>query len=174
MSNWLYCSMCNKMGHLPDRCWKSYPELQRKKNIQRIEGEGDEVERQMNGIQICACVLSSSSSLPDYSLTQDPCDDVPGMIEDPERTAWARVFRMDDPEEVPAAWSTIAAKPRVSQHVSMGASAQTTAAAKSDGNDPVASGNSGRGGAFGKAAGSEPRTCSRHLCQMKIVHEPVK
>ena len=57
----------------------------------------------MNGIEICACALSSSSPLPDYSLTQDPGDDVPDMIEDPERTAWVRVFRMDDPEEVPAA-----------------------------------------------------------------------
>ena len=130
----------------------------------RRGSEGE--ERQMDGIEICVCTLSSSSPLPDYvcdysagpSLTQDHCDDMPEMIEDPEKTAWARVFRMEDPEEVPAAWKTIAAKPRVLQLVLMGASAQTTAATR-DGGDPVSSGNSGRDGndlvspvASGKAA----------------------
>ena len=56
----------------------------------------------------------------------------------------ARVFRMDDPE-VTAAWKTIAVKPRVLQHVLMGASGQTTVA-KIDGGDPISSGSSGRDG----------------------------
>ena len=82
---------------------------------------------------------------------------MPEMIEDPEKVAWARVFKMDDPEEeVPAAWTTIASKPRVLQHMFVGASVQTTAA-KRDGNDPVSSGSSGgyvvlSPGTSGKAA----------------------
>ena len=64
---------------------------------------------------------------------------MPEMIEDPETVPWARVFQVDDPEEeAPAAWKTIVSKPRVLQHIFVGASAQTTAA-KRDGDDPVSS-----------------------------------
>ena len=51
----MFYMQCNKIGHLPDRCWKTYPELQRKKKIQRIEGEGGEEDRGSGGIEVCAC-----------------------------------------------------------------------------------------------------------------------
>ena len=61
------------------------------------------------------------------------------MIEDPEKPAWAKVLKMDItedfPEEPPAAWSTIAAKPPRVLHT--GASAKTTAAKYRNGPDHV-------------------------------------
>ena len=37
----LYCTTCGKTGHLPDRCWKTYPDLQRKKKVQGVKGKGE-------------------------------------------------------------------------------------------------------------------------------------
>ena len=84
------------------------------------------------------------------------------MIEDPEKKAWSKVFRMDVPEEfpegLPAAWSTVAAEPPRVLH--MGAPAQTTAA-KSSGCDHAA---------------SKPQAANMFAPQkhQRIVHEPVE
>ena len=47
----LYCPTCGGNGHLPDKCWKTYPELRRQKKIQGVDGD----DAELLGIVICAC-----------------------------------------------------------------------------------------------------------------------
>ena len=45
----LLCTTCGKPGHLKDRCWVTYPDLQRKKKVQ---GVAEQAEIPLGGIRI--------------------------------------------------------------------------------------------------------------------------
>ena len=54
----LLCTTCGKLGRLKDRCWATYPDLQRRKKTQGVEGGQAEVP--LGGIRIamidaCGC-----------------------------------------------------------------------------------------------------------------------
>ena len=66
----LLCVTCGKTGHLKDRCWVTYPELQRKKKrVQGVEGEQGEVP--MDSIRIGAIDIC------DVCDTLPLCDTLP-------------------------------------------------------------------------------------------------
>ena len=93
----LYCTACQKVGHLNDRCWVTYPDLQRKKKVHGVEGEQAEVPTdgiRIGAIDTCGCdalenppsvsPCISSKSTRSFAQTTAACSDNLSVVDGPD------------------------------------------------------------------------------------------
>ena len=100
------CPTCGKTGHGKERCWVTYPELQRKpaKKVQGVEGECNSVE--MNGICIGAldCNWCPAGIICNSCPAGIGCNSCPaGIISDNDtvEVPWATVSHVSSRREFP-------------------------------------------------------------------------
>ena len=76
----LWCTTCNKVGRLQDRCCVTFPDLQRKKKVQGVDG-GEEEGGLIQGFQIAAidtCACNTFEHVPlSNNQHQDHFEDLP-------------------------------------------------------------------------------------------------